>query len=285
MTLTRRTKLIAAAAALPVAFGVAMAMAAPPSTNFANVPSANTKSHGYAPATMLSPELAQIAGRPGLDEGSRTRPRRRPYYGYDNDIAEPAGQPVMVASTATGNTEAHKTEPDKNTYLVLRPRPEGRRPGLRLRHALPLPGPRGAATPGYITRINLDADAAHRVTLLATQDASGARRSRRSTARPGIRGPSACCSRPRTRTRRPTRRRRTIPSTGRRRLGRARPRRLRGHPERLRRQHLDRRGHRRGEQARCHDARKRSPNSFVYRYVPQRARRPRATASSRCCRS
>ena len=61
MTLTRRTKLIAAAAALPVAFGVAMAMAAPPSTNFANVPSANTKSQGYAPATMLSAGLAQIA--------------------------------------------------------------------------------------------------------------------------------------------------------------------------------------------------------------------------------
>src|SRR4029077_18865242 len=28
-------------------------------------------------------------------------------------------------------------------------------------------------TPGYITRINLDADPAHRVTLLATKDANG----------------------------------------------------------------------------------------------------------------
>ena len=31
----------------------------------------------------------------------------------------------------------------------------------------------GAGGAGYITRINLDADAAHRVTLLATQDAAG----------------------------------------------------------------------------------------------------------------
>ena len=65
---------------------------------------------------------------------------------------------------------------------------------------------------GYITRINLDADAAHRVTLLATRT-ERARRSPRSTARPGTRGRSGCCSPPRTRATRPTRRRPTIPST------------------------------------------------------------------------
>ena len=70
------------------------------------------------------------------------------------------------------------------------------------------------------------------------------RRCRRSTARRGSRSPSGCSSRRRARTSRPTRRRRT-PVDGRRRVRRARPRRLRGHPGRLRRQHLDRRGHRR----------------------------------------
>ena len=42
------------------------------------------------------------------------------YYGYDNDKLNAAGQPIMVASTASGNVEAKKTEPDKNTYLVFK---------------------------------------------------------------------------------------------------------------------------------------------------------------------
>ena len=115
--LTRKTKLIAAAAALPVVFGVAMAMAAPPSTNFANV-SANTRSQGYAPATMLSAGLAQIAVAQGSTQAENPSAAVS-YYGYDNDTLNAAGQPVIVASTATGNTEAHKTEPDKNVYLVF----------------------------------------------------------------------------------------------------------------------------------------------------------------------
>jgi hypothetical protein len=94
------------------------------------------------------------------------------YYGYDDDTLNDAGQPVMVASAATGNIEAHKTEPDKNTYLVL---PKGL-PGADASydygtHFL-FQGHEGGS-PGSITRINLDADAAHRVTVLATKDANG----------------------------------------------------------------------------------------------------------------
>ena len=63
---------------------------------------------------------------------------------------------------------------------------------------------------------------------------------------------------------RPTRRRR-LPVHGRGRLRRAGPRRLRGHPGRLRRQPLDRRGHRRRVQGRTTA---KIPNSFVFRYVP-----------------
>ena len=172
MTLTRKTKLIAAAAALPVAFGVAMAMAAPPSTNFANVPSANTKSQGYAPATMLSAGLAQIAVAQGSTKVENPSAAVS-YYGYDNDTLNAAGQPVMVASAATGNTEAHKTEPDKNAYLVFDRGLKGADPGYDYGEHFLFQGHEGG-TPGYITRINLDADAAHRVTVLATQDSSGA---------------------------------------------------------------------------------------------------------------
>ena len=79
----------------------------------------------------------------------------------------------MVASTATGNTEAHKTEPDKNVYLVFDRGLKGADPGYDYGEHYLFQGHEGG-TPGYITRINLDADAAHRVTVLATQDSSGA---------------------------------------------------------------------------------------------------------------
>src|SRR5262245_45607427 len=172
MKLTRRTKLIAAAAvaAVPVAVGVAMAVAAPP-TNFANVPSANTKSQGYAPANMLSAGLAEIAVAQG---STKVENPSAPisYYGYDNDTLNSAGDPIMVASTASGNTEAHKTEPDKNVYLVFDRGLAGAEAGYDYGSRFLFQGHEGGA-PGYISRINLDADAAHRVTVLATQDAGG----------------------------------------------------------------------------------------------------------------
>ena len=156
-----------------------MAMAAPPSTNFASVPSANTKSQGYAPATMLSAGLAQIAVAQGSTKAENPSAEVS-YYGYDNDTLNADGQPVMVASSATGNTEAHKTEPDKNAYLVFDRGLKGADPGYDYGEHYLFQGHEGG-TPGDITRINLDADAAHRVTVLATKDSSGAR-SRRSTA-------------------------------------------------------------------------------------------------------
>ncbi len=71
-------------------------------------------------------------------------------------------------------TEAHKTEPDKNTYLVFNKGLTGADPNYAYgTHFLFQGHEGGAGGAGYITRINLDADAAHRVTLLATQDAFG----------------------------------------------------------------------------------------------------------------
>jgi hypothetical protein len=115
----------------------------------------------------------------------------------------------MVPATLVNPTEAQKTEPDKNTYLVLKGQ-TGADPGYDYgTHFLFQGHEVGAAIPGstlrqsLITRINLDADSAHRVTLMASQDSQGAL-VRGSTARPGIRGRSACCSRRRTRTPRRT---------------------------------------------------------------------------------
>jgi hypothetical protein len=95
------------------------------------------------------------------------------YYGYDNDTVNSAGEPVMVPTT-TNPVEAHKTEPDKNTYLTFKHGLSGADPNYDYgSHFLFQGHEGGAGGAGYITRINLDADAAHRVTLLATQDANG----------------------------------------------------------------------------------------------------------------
>jgi hypothetical protein len=71
-------------------------------------------------------------------------------------------------------TEAQKSEPDKNTYLVFGHGLPGADPGYDYgTHFLFQGHELGVAGASYITRINLDADAAHRVTLLATKDANG----------------------------------------------------------------------------------------------------------------
>ena len=88
------------------------------------------------------------------------------FYGYDNNG-------TMVPTVADSREEATKTEPDKNTYLVLK----GQK-GADLHynygthflfqgHEL---GLSSANVHGVITRINLDADGAHRVTLMADGD-------------------------------------------------------------------------------------------------------------------
>jgi hypothetical protein len=166
--------------ALGVAAAVAVvAYAGPPDgPELTSVPTANTKAVGYASASRLSAGLSQIA----LAQGSTKLENPQGIvtnYGYENDVSSPGDPnvPLMVPSGAIA-TEAQKTEPDKNTYLELK----GGQPGADTNydygtHFL-FQGHEGAATvngqkQGYITRINLDADSAHRVTLLATQDTNG----------------------------------------------------------------------------------------------------------------
>jgi hypothetical protein len=146
--------------------------------SYTNV-AANTKAAGYAPSSLLSPELRQTL----VAQGST--PLENPqgpigWYGYINDAPSPDNPalPQMVPA-ATPAVEAQKTEPDKNTYLVLRDQ-RGSDPGYDYgTHFLYQGHEVGARIPGstlrqsLITRINLDADAAHRVTLLASQDSTG----------------------------------------------------------------------------------------------------------------
>jgi hypothetical protein len=152
------------AGALAVAAFAATGNASPTDpSNLTNVP-ANTKSPGISSPNVLSPELTELAvarGSNKLENGTA----QVPYYGYDGN-----GTMLPVAPSWA---EAKKTEPDKNTYLTMSGI-KGADPAYDYGTHFLYQGHEGGIPAGYITRINLDADAAHRVTLIATKDASGA---------------------------------------------------------------------------------------------------------------
>jgi hypothetical protein len=156
--------------------------AAAPSTGLelSSVAQPNLKADGYAPAPKLSVEIQQVIWAQG---GTRLENPSGIItdYGYENDVpaTDDPTRPQMVPTVARPGTEAQKTEPDKNTYLVF---PNGLKgPDARYdygkhflyqAHELAVTDSNGHKL-GYITRINLDADAAHRVTLMATNETSG----------------------------------------------------------------------------------------------------------------
>ena len=126
---------------------------------------ANPKSPGLVAPDNLSTSLRQVAvaqGATKLENGTTAVP----LYGYDGD------KPVLVPLPTAPTVEAHKTEPDKNTYLVFPRGLAGADAAYDYGRHFLFQG-HESGTPGYITRINLDADQAHRVTLLATQDVAG----------------------------------------------------------------------------------------------------------------
>ncbi len=175
-----RMRWLVPAVGLVVAAFVTGVTASPPhGPNFANVDSANTRAVGYAPASKLSQGLGQIAVAQGSTQLENTTSLIG-FYGYENDVVS-AGDPTkpqMVPTSGVSN-EAQKTEPDENTYLKFRYSLDGADPDYYYGKNFLFQGHEAAvsvngAKQGYITRINLDADAAHRVTLLATQDSSGA---------------------------------------------------------------------------------------------------------------
>jgi hypothetical protein len=139
---------------------------------------ANPKIAGASSANFLPPELIETPVAQGaipvenpatvtLADGSTTTVT---HYGYDGDgtlLPAPGDLP-----SATHLVEASKTEPDKNTYLALFGQ-TGADPTYDYGTHFLFQGHESGTT-GYITRINLDADAAHRVTIMASKDRTGA---------------------------------------------------------------------------------------------------------------
>src|SRR5262249_27909465 len=126
---------------------------------FAGVPNANPKVANTVAPNVLTPELIETIvaqGAMALDGATAAFP----CYGYDGDgTMLPAPGDVQAPGH---NVEATKTEPDKNTYLVLENQ-HGADPGydygthfLFQGHELGFLNAAGAER-GYLTRINLDA--------------------------------------------------------------------------------------------------------------------------------
>ena len=155
-------RLLSAAIALPLLLAAGMAGA----QKLTHVPRAVPKLTGVSLPSVWSPELDGVVRAQG------SMPVENPttivqYFGYLND------QPNLIpAPGTTSNIEASKTEPDKNTYLVL-PGLKGADPSYDYGSRFLFQG-HEVGTPGSLTRINLDADAAHRVTVLANVDSTGA---------------------------------------------------------------------------------------------------------------
>jgi hypothetical protein len=134
---------------------------------------ANPKSPGVAPATVVSVELSlalaaqgsQLLENPATVTLADGTSATIDHYGY-------MGPGPMIPAFGT-NVEAQKTEPDKNTYLVLN---DQTGPDAKYdygTHFLFQGHEVGIQGQSYITRVNLDADAAHHITLWATSTSDG----------------------------------------------------------------------------------------------------------------
>lgn len=134
----------------------------------------NGKEDGVAVANALSPELAQTivaAGEMKLENPSEINVA----YGFASD--GPMVPEAGAVQSKDKNVEATKTEPDKNTYLVLdgQKGPDG---SYDYGTHFLFQGHENGVTKddraqGYLTRVNLDADEAHRVTLMGDTDNHG----------------------------------------------------------------------------------------------------------------
>jgi hypothetical protein len=184
--LTRRALFSGGVAILGVVlFAAVSAAALPDNPQLSNVAVPNLKAKGYAPAPKLSKELQEVVWAQG---GTRLENPSGIVtdYGYENDVptSDDPTKPQMVP-TSTSATEAQKTEPDKNTYLVFKQGLKGADPSYNYGTHFVFQGHEAGKTlstdpvtkvvtkQSYITRVNLDADAQHRVTLMATQDTDG----------------------------------------------------------------------------------------------------------------
>jgi hypothetical protein len=132
------------------------------------------RAEGVAVPNLVSSELNQAVvaeGKMKLENPTELIG----YYGYDND--GPLSPATGAVQSKTNQVESTKTEPDKNTYLVLE---NQKGPDASYNYGIHFlfQGHENGVTKddkpqGYFTRVNLDADEVHRVTLMATHDTSG----------------------------------------------------------------------------------------------------------------
>jgi hypothetical protein len=163
----RRTLTAGLSVGAVLALGAGAAGAAGGSGGWTSVP-AVAKTTGVSAPNVLSPGLAEHPVAQGSVRIENPDGDVQ-YYGYH---ADGPMLPLPGATQSPGhNVEAKKTEPDKNTYLRLRGLHGADKNYNYGTHFL-FQG-HESGSPGYITRINLDADAAHRVTLVATKTTVG----------------------------------------------------------------------------------------------------------------
>jgi hypothetical protein len=167
LAMSRRGRVLVgvAAAALLTAGGVVLSQGgaqAHPDLGLSGVPVANPKAAGVVAPNMLAQGWRQspvvqgaVPAENPTDWGT--------HYGYNGD-----GPLVPLPGTLT---EASKTEPDKNTYLVLRGQ-HGADPHYYYGQHFLFQG-HELGVGGYVTRVNLDADGPHKLTVLATRDVDG----------------------------------------------------------------------------------------------------------------
>jgi hypothetical protein len=138
---------------------------------------ANPKAAGVSSPNVLPPELIESAVAQGssLVENPATvmlasGPLVISRYGYDDNgplLPAPGDLP-----SSTHLVEATKTEPDKNIYLELFGQ-TGADPAYDYGTHFLYQGHENGAGAAVITRINLDADGAHRITVMASTDKAG----------------------------------------------------------------------------------------------------------------
>lgn len=166
---------LAATAAATAAVAGGVVSASPPDPSDLNSVAAQPAAPGISLPNVLSPGLAENVVAQGSDKLENPAGCVG-FYGYDvhsvSSLDCSAQAPFVPNFSSTpGLAEANKTEPDKNTYLRLR-RQKGADPAYDYGDDFLYQG-HETGSPGYITRVNLDADAAHRVTLLATKATDG----------------------------------------------------------------------------------------------------------------
>lgn len=135
----------------------------------AGVPAAVPKVTGNSAPNALASGLIEspvAQGSQPLENGTATIS----FYGY-NQLGPMVPAPGDVQAPGH-NVEASKTEPDKNTYLVLDDHQAGADSHYDYGRRFLFQG-HELGVQGYVTRVNLDADAAHRITLFASEDSLG----------------------------------------------------------------------------------------------------------------